>query len=676
MAEEIISIYKAETAQYRAQIKELDSDLEKLDKSERELEGTRKKSNDTKPVEAYNKKLEDSKERTETVSKATDDLKGRVDRFTGGAISGFTKWIKTITGATKGFNLLKVAIASTGIGALVLVVGTLITYFTQTQRGIDLVDQALAGFRATIDVFTDRASALGETLVGVFQDPGSAAEALGEAIKNFISRRIQALTEGVEGLGSAFALLFDGEFAKAAEKAGESVFSLAKAVDPLTIIATESAEALKGLGEEILNEASAAIELEERLQALKLREIELTAERERARGELKRFNQIAEDTTKSLEERTAAAEKTIQIERELQRESLSIAQERLDIITQQNALGETLNEDLLKQKEAEADLNRIKQESIEILTTQTNKFNILNDQMQKQLGLVNSMADAESNLAKIQSKGSESFQSNIDSANEKLLEQRNIVVEDRQAEQAYIDSENSRLEEEAAREDQLRQNEANEALNLANSLTAIQVQTSEARLAMLQNEYANASDIQKESIGKQIEAEKQKLENFKVLQLTANTINEAVAIGRAYAELGPVAGSIAALGLVVKFIAQKQQIENAQAFHKGTKFVQLNGNPMGRDTVPAYLDYGEAVIPTKQNAIYRDAVGSIIDGNFEKFIQKKYVIPALQKAQGGKAQSRHLPLIHEFGKSRRSEKENFDRLIRAVQSGNTSARHG
>lgn len=81
-----------------------------------------------------------------------------------------------------GMKLLKIAIASTGFGILLVAVGSLITYFTKFQSGIDRLKIAFAGVGAVVD-----------TIVGVFGT-------LGEALATFDFSKV---TQGFSGMGDA-----------------------------------------------------------------------------------------------------------------------------------------------------------------------------------------------------------------------------------------------------------------------------------------------------------------------------------------------------------------------------------------------------------------------------------------------------------------------------------------
>lgn len=65
-------------------------------------------------------------------------------------------------------KILKIALISTGIGAIVVLLGSLVTYLTKTQKGTEFLSNAMAGLGAAINVIIDRAAKFGGALVKVF----------------------------------------------------------------------------------------------------------------------------------------------------------------------------------------------------------------------------------------------------------------------------------------------------------------------------------------------------------------------------------------------------------------------------------------------------------------------------------------------------------------------------
>lgn len=94
------------------------------------------------------------------------------------------------------------------------------------------------------------------------------------------------------------------------------------------------------------------------------------------------------------------------------------------------------------------------------------------------------------------------------------------------------------------------------------------------------------------------------------------------------------ANIISGIAAITTAIAQTSAIVNkAQVpqYADGTAFVGLNGNPKGIDTIPAYLNEGEAVIPTEMNKKYPGLASSWIKGNLDEYIMSNWVAPAVEQ---------------------------------------------
>lgn len=172
-----------------------------------------------------------------------------------------TGWIKVL-------KLLKVALIGTGIGALVVALGSLVAWFTKTQKGVEAANKIMAALGATINVIIDRASKLGSALVN----------------------------------------LFTGNF----KKAGEDV----KAI-------------FSGIGKEIADETKQAWELAEVLNEIDKKEVMLSMSRAANRAEIEKLKKAADDQTLSTQERIKAAEKAAEIEKKDLEIQTELAEARL-----------------------------------------------------------------------------------------------------------------------------------------------------------------------------------------------------------------------------------------------------------------------------------------------------------------------------------------------------------
>jgi len=94
------------------------------------------------------------------VSGSVDNVKKAVDGATGGALGKFKSMQEGVKGVTGGFGALKGAIIATGLGALLIIVTSLIEYFKNFEGGVKIVTTITNLFGDTIAAIVDNASKL------------------------------------------------------------------------------------------------------------------------------------------------------------------------------------------------------------------------------------------------------------------------------------------------------------------------------------------------------------------------------------------------------------------------------------------------------------------------------------------------------------------------------------
>jgi hypothetical protein len=218
------------------------------------------------------------------------------------------------------FGSIKAGLLSTGIGAFIVAIGSLATYFTQTKKGAEILEKALAGVGAALRVIVDRISTFGGAIVKLFS--GDAKGAL-------------------EGVKATF----------------------------------------KDIGTEIANDTKRAIELKKAFQELRDSQRDLNVETAQQRAEIERLKLIAEDVTKSTRERLAAAKEAFQIENDLLARRIANAQEDLRIQMESMELtkvdGDNSAAELDRKAELEINLADIKAESLTKQIELNNKINAI-----------------------------------------------------------------------------------------------------------------------------------------------------------------------------------------------------------------------------------------------------------------------------------------------------------
>lgn len=129
-----------------------------------------------------------------------------------------------------------------------------------------------------------------------------------------------------------------------------------------------------------------------------------------------------------------------------------------------------------------------------------------------------------------------------------------------------------------------------------------------------------------------------------------------------------IAAAVAAVGAAIGTIVQtvkSAQVPTAPAFAKGTEFVQRGKNKPGIDTIPAYLNEGEAVIPTDKNKQYPGLAKAWIGGKLESYVNNVMLAPKLAEIER-KAEERLLSKVLSVN----TEKYDDMRLYMAATEGN------
>ena len=369
------------------------------------------------------------------LSSGLSGVAAQADRLTGGLVSGFRNGVKGIKTAITGMRSLKVAIASTGIGLLVVAIGSLVAFFTKTQRGADLLSKATKGLGAVVDVLTDRLSSLGEILVSVFSDPQKAIKDFGKLVKDNIQNRIMGLVELLPALGKAISLALKGKFKEAGQTAVDAAAKVTLGVENLSDKVAGAAESVKGLAKEISEEAKAASELEAAQQALEDREIALINVNAKRRASIEKLRLEAEDETKTNEERADALREAAKLQNDIADDEIAIAEERARIIKERVALGESSRDDIREQAEAEARVIELEAERDRRLKSLITRLNAFTD---AQDGASESLGNYEEKMTKVASKEIQfaADTSDITLALHKNLRQSMLMVDQQYANQA------------------------------------------------------------------------------------------------------------------------------------------------------------------------------------------------------------------------------------------------
>ena len=299
-----------------------------------------------KLLSASQKKATKDLVNTKKASVDYSGIVGKLDSQTGGLISGFGGMVKGLKNATKGFKTMKLAMISTGLGALVVVMGALYAAFTSSEEGQKKWAKVMEVVGAVVGVFTDRLAALGSGLISLFTEPIETLKGFGKSIKEFVMDKVDEVVKSLGFMGSALSKLFSGDFSGALEDAGKSITGLNKALNPVNAITMAIVKNTKELIDEITKEAKVAAEIADQKKKAGKIENELILDRAKAnRDRQALLDKAAKKDIYSAQQRIKFLEEAGKVEDEINAKEIKLA--KLKLKTQQD-----LNKQGLSDKEA------------------------------------------------------------------------------------------------------------------------------------------------------------------------------------------------------------------------------------------------------------------------------------------------------------------------------------
>lgn len=227
--------------------------------------------------------------------------------------AAFNDMKSSIKGVTAGFKGLKGAIAATGLGALLIAITSLVSYFKNSEEGSRKLAIAMEALSIITGKISDFFSALGEKIVWAFENPKEALMNFVNLIKENIINRFEGLLELLPKLGQAISELFKGNFSKAGKIAADAVGKVVLGVEDITDKVADATEAVIEFGKTVVAEVKEAIAvattLVDQFRAIRNEQQRLIVENAKLNKEMETQQKIAEDTNRTYEERKEALEK-------------------------------------------------------------------------------------------------------------------------------------------------------------------------------------------------------------------------------------------------------------------------------------------------------------------------------------------------------------------------------
>nr|WP_314751495.1 chromosome segregation ATPase [uncultured Capnocytophaga sp.] len=274
-------------------------------------------------------------------------------------------------------KIFRGALISTGLGAIIVLLGSLIAYFTSTQEGVDKVARAITPLKVVFQTLWGVIQNFGKALVEVFTSPQKAIEGLMgllETLWNQVSNRVTGVWDIIKGVGD----IVTGDVEKGLKKVGNATLQVITGVDNVVEKVGNSVNSMKDTINEALERGAKIEKINQQLAASEADFIEQTAI---LKQQFKEQNRIAEDITKTFQEREEAARKSIEIQRSINRlakDRNNLEQELLNLKFASNDTSDADRAELAKKK---AELAEQTAAMLEAETTQNNKVNTIHKAM-------------------------------------------------------------------------------------------------------------------------------------------------------------------------------------------------------------------------------------------------------------------------------------------------------
>lgn len=266
-------------------------------------------------------------------------------------MSASQKALAVVNGITAGsWKILRAAMLGTGIGALVVVLGSLISYLATTQEGVDKVTRVFIPLKTVVQSVFGVMQELGKVMFDAFSNPEKAVKSLWEAIKKNLVNRIEGLGMTFKAIGKIISSGFRDGYGDLAE-------AVAQTATGVEDIGEKAKSAAQKTGDFFKTAWDQGVQIDQLTKQLRKSEGDYIAEKERLNKVFEEQKQLAEDVTKSTQEREAAANNAIKAQQQIRELTVArLEQEKmlLELKTQQN---DTSDEEkkIIKEKAAEID---------------------------------------------------------------------------------------------------------------------------------------------------------------------------------------------------------------------------------------------------------------------------------------------------------------------------------
>lgn len=364
------------------------------------------------------------------------------------------------TGSSNALKLFKIALISTGIGAIVVALGSLIAAFVSTQRGIDAVNKVLTPlkevFATLIGFLQTKALSIFDQLKKAIDNPKQAFSDLLDFIKTNVTNRFNGLIQffkgwaGVfvnswkvlglnikkatndipfigAGLGKDALKKLDEDIEKAKDSVKKGVKDMADGFIAVNTGIANGTDKLANIANGISNASKEAIERGKQIQALteKIRKSEQSYKLDIAKNNLQaeKMKFILEDETKSMEERNKAGKEYLRLIESSGKREIDLMNMKVKLMKLQEQANDTSDEQIQERMDLEA-------ESLEKLAALTGRqIEVRNKLNAMEKDAVTKQVEAQKKLAEDKAKADEEARKLAEETAKTEIERSKAVAE-------------------------------------------------------------------------------------------------------------------------------------------------------------------------------------------------------------------------------------------------------
>ena len=279
---------------------------------------------------------------------AGDDILGMVD----GLVPGFAGALAGAQRFTKGMKGMKAALVGTGLGALVVLLGSIVEWFQSSEKGARMLQIATGVLSQGMNILlNDVVLPLWNSLKSLFEDPIGSIVLFYENLKQYVIDAFGKIIEGAGLVGESLLLLFKGEFSEAWETAKKGVVTFTDGLTdliPVTAVTKLAFNTLLPIVQQVASSVDAAADsvanLIDAQEALRKKQNEVAKASAKLQNTIAQNMLVADNERVVYEDRVKALQAARDAEMEMLKMNIALAAQAEEVARLEGAVATKLED--------------------------------------------------------------------------------------------------------------------------------------------------------------------------------------------------------------------------------------------------------------------------------------------------------------------------------------------